>query len=724
MPLTRKQQELEVSKLFQQDQEKSKAKAKTSKPSPSSRPGPTPATTAPHQVQAAATAAPPNPQTNINRRITRRTAAILDSHDKSTNPFSSATGSSSPKGPTLLDLSDGILSHIFNHIQVIEESESHSLFLCGKPSLPPYYSLRYILPLVCKRFHFVSSQPSSVWSFIILTFNARGSCTNKEMEHFQAHLFQQWLRPRASAVKEFRVINFNKGGVHPVFLNTWAVTETTTNNNGEEKGKGKPTRQSKRNHSTTQLKTKINSGPTLATPPIVSILKMFGENLDILSIESCPNLIRNSATLKSILEAVPKLKHLTLYGLPEGINKDAFRPLKDLTNLRYLYIEVPDDSEVGNGARRQAANANNNNAAAPAAPVLDHINPLHCNADHPTYQALHLLILNNATHIETEYIGDHLKHLTSLHLSSPSPTLTNLSGLRPLSNLDRLKFSDNHRSRPAMFTDIMWIDLSYFHRINTLEIYSSNDMKLQIRDVGIESLPAHGFSGLTTVSTLVITGCAMDVPMRVVGEHDDDDENDGLQELFNRTCTNAMEGLHHFPNLTTLKITNSRLCSILPPPGKMPFLSKLVHIDISGNSLVDLPEAFLGNVPALEYLYASNNLFPCIPPGVARLSHLKHLDLSDSMYMEVEGPLDWMLSSGPSIKKSAGYRFVGPRQLYTYGPGEVVNEEVEVENLKSLQWMKVTKSVFRFKESSVGWLVDVKAKFWGRGQMVEVEYTK
>ena len=94
------------------------------------------------------------------------------------------------------------------------------------------------------------------------------------------------------------------------------------------------------------------------------------------------------------------------------------------------------------------------------------------------------------------------------------------------------------------------------------------------------------------------------------------------------------------------------------------------------------------------------------------------------MYMEVEGPLDWMLSSGPSIKKSAGYQFVGARQLYSYGPGEVVNDEVVVHNMKSLQRMKVTKSLFRFKESSVEWLVDVKAKFRERGQMVEVEYSK
>ena len=149
---------------------------------------------------------------------------------------------------------------------------------------------------------------------------------------------------------------------------------------------------------------------------------------------------------------------------------------------------------------------------------------------------------------------------------------------------------------------------------------------IDLRDMGITSLQAGDFSGLSSLTRLFLHDNDLtDLPEGVFS---------GLSSLeylslYNNDLTDLPEGV--FSGLSSLEylgLYNNDLTSF---PESVSGLSSLITLSLSRNDLTDLPEGVFNGLSSLEYLGLYNNDLKSLPEGVfSGLSSLTRLDLQYS----------------------------------------------------------------------------------------------
>ncbi|MBS3903387.1 MAG: leucine-rich repeat domain-containing protein [Anaplasmataceae bacterium] len=132
-------------------------------------------------------------------------------------------------------------------------------------------------------------------------------------------------------------------------------------------------------------------------------------------------------------------------------------------------------------------------------------------------------------------------------------------------------------------------------------------------DAYLHCLPRNILEVASAIRAIRLSHC----PIRYLGTLQEEEEQGALKSL-------TMSPFYH---LAELRVTHGKLLSL---PTGCEHLPVLKVIDISYNALKELPE-LLGEAPALEALYASNNLL-CkpLPPSLLGAKKLKVLDLHNN----------------------------------------------------------------------------------------------
>ncbi|PRW44486.1 small GTP-binding isoform B [Chlorella sorokiniana] len=143
---------------------------------------------------------------------------------------------------------------------------------------------------------------------------------------------------------------------------------------------------------------------------------------------------------------------------------------------------------------------------------------------------------------------------------------------------------------------------------------------VELRDLKAVQLPPH-LTGMSSLTSLDLSDNYLDAAATL---------EDGLGALAS------------LPNLQRLKM---RCCQLPSVPAQICNLTRLTHLDLSRNQLVELPPS-LSAVSTLQELVAEGNCFPRIPQVLAQLPHLEVADLSFNIYMEAAASLAPLTADG------------------------------------------------------------------------------
>jgi Leucine-rich repeat (LRR) protein len=327
----------------------------------------------------------------------------------------------------------------------------------------------------------------------------------------------------------------------------------------------------------------------------------------------------------------PKLERLTIFG--EGIAKAGLAPLKNTTNLEFLFLI---DHSGGNPKPPRFSDDDTQTLAA-----LSQLEVLHLSGSQVTDEGLkHLSRLSNlrALHFGPEEVTDqglrhlgNLPRLTSLDLAESKVTDAGLASLANLTNLYKLELRNTSVTdtglahlrkltslqdldlRNTRVTDEGLAELAELTELTSLDLSGTKVATLEHLQ-GLSQLAVLELSGTRVANLEDVSKLNQLHELNLLSTEIADDELAYLRELKELRILSLSEteitdaGLVHLSgleNLEELTLKGTKVTSA--GMEHLAGLPRLEHLNLDGSEVGDEGLVFLQNLPRLRHLYVSDS---------------------------------------------------------------------------------------------------------------------